>query len=163
MERCVPPCNDATHTPSPTRMPTHVQHNEAGRGCELSELVLYHDRLYAFDDRTGIQFEIVNHAHSHPQPDAHGKVAAPALVPRLMLMEGNGVTDKGHKIEWATVRGDMLYVGSFGKEFTDNAGHIQHANNLWVKTVTADGVVSHVSWESSYNAMRQALGYSHPG
>ena len=32
--------------------------NEAGRGCELSELVVYKNKMYSFDDRTGIMFEI---------------------------------------------------------------------------------------------------------
>ncbi len=35
-------------------------HNEAGRGAELSELVKFNDQLYAFDDRTGIMFQIMN-------------------------------------------------------------------------------------------------------
>jgi len=27
-------------------------------------------------------------------------------------------TDKGMKLEWATVKDDLLYLGSFGKEYT---------------------------------------------
>lgn len=77
-------------------------HNEAGRGAELSELVLFQRRLLTFDDRTGIMFEVVNFRDS----GATGKDRAPALVPRQIMMEGDGVTDKGMKIEWATVKGE---------------------------------------------------------
>ena len=36
-----------------------TQLSEAGRGMELSALVEYHNRLYSFDDRTGLVFELV--------------------------------------------------------------------------------------------------------
>lgn len=134
-------------------------HNEAGRGAELSELVLFQRRLLTFDDRTGIMFEVVNFRDS----GATGKDRAPALVPRQIMMEGDGVTDKGMKIEWATVKGDHLYVGSFGKEYTSNDGEILHANNLWVKVMTREGVIQHVNWSEYYTKMRRELGYEHPG
>lgn len=139
--------------------PTEVWtgHNEAGRGAELSELVLFQKRLLTFDDRTGIMFEIVNFANSGVKG-----MNGPQLVPRQIMMEGDGVTDKGMKIEWATVKGDHLYVGSFGKEYTDNNGGIVHANNLWVKVMTKDGVIQHVNWREYYDRMRSIMGYEHP-
>ena len=145
-------------------------HNEAGRGCELSELVLHHGHLLTFDDRTGIMFEVANFASSDAAGAPGGGKAGvrgaaarpPRLVPRQILMEGDGETDKGMKVEWATVRDDTLWVGSFGKEYTDSAGNILHANNLWVKTVSPAGEATSVNWEHAYGAMRHALGYDHP-
>ena len=83
-------------------------------------------------------FEVANFASSEPgKAGMRGAGAArvPRLVPRQILMEGDGETDKGMKVEWATVRDDTLWVGSFGKEYTDSEGNILHANNLWVKAV----------------------------
>ena len=76
-------------------------------------MVKFHDTLYAFDDRSGIMFSIANPARS----DA---ADAPRLSPTHIFMEGSGDTDKGLKVEWATVKDGLMYVGSFGKEFTDN-------------------------------------------
>ena len=135
-----------------------TSHNEAGRGAELSELVRFNGALYAFDDRTGIMFEVMN-------PEDSSKTApgeAPFIVPRHLFMEGDGTTDKGLKCEWATVKDGLLYVGSFGKEFTDNKGAILHANNLWVVMVGKDGTVTHADWRDRYTRMRDALGYTHP-
>ena len=48
-------------------------------------------------------------------------------MPRHILTEGNGVTNKGQKTEWATVKDGLLYVGSFGKEYTTPDG-----KEVWV-------------------------------
>ena len=99
-------------------------------------------------------FEVMNPENSGARGDH-----APFLSPRHIFMEGDGDTDKGLKarerewrgrvapqsrfhsccvhalwrqVEWATVRDDKLYIGSFGKEFTGNKGEVLHANNLWV-------------------------------
>jgi len=137
-----------------------TSHNEAGRGCELSELVEFNDQLFTFDDRTGIMFEIKNTETS----TRSAGTAAPMLVPRHIFMEGSGsVNDKGLKIEWATVKDGLLYVGSFGKEFTNSKGEIVHKNNLWVKTYSKDGVVHHLDWSENYEKMRNTLGYNYPG
>lgn len=136
-----------------------TSHNEAGRGAELSELVRYQGALYTFDDRTGIMFEVIN-----PEDSAARKPAKPEayIAPRHIFMEGDGSTDKGMKVEWATVKDGLLYVGSFGKEFTNNEGGIIHANNLWVVVVDKDGKMMHADWREQYTAMRKALGYEHP-
>lgn len=137
--------------------PTDVStsHNEAGRGCELSELVRYNGALYTFDDRTGLMFELKDGENS-----ANKKAA---IIPRHIFMEGDGMTDKGQKIEWASVKDGLLYVGSFGKEFTDNDGNIIHSNNLWTAVVNKNGEAEHVDWSPHYNAMRATFGYQHPG
>lgn len=136
-----------------------MQHNEAGRGAELSELVLFKNKLYTFDDRTGIMFELQNYHSSNPT-SLKGK--APTLVPRGLFMEGDGSTDKGMKVEWATVKDGLMWVGSFGKEYTANDGSVLNINNLWVKVMSERGVIQHVNWEDHYNALRRVLGYDFP-
>lgn len=78
-----------------------TKHNEAGRGAEFSELTLYQNRLYTFDDRTGDVFEILN---------KDGGTES-FVVPRFVITEGEGETDKGMKWEWATVKNGELVVG----------------------------------------------------
>ena len=120
---------------------------EAGRGMELSALLEYNDRLYAFDDRTGLVFELRG-----------GKA-----IPRHILMEGDGNTDKGQKTEWATVKDGKMYVGSFGKEYTNPDGSIKNTNNMWVSVIDHRGVITRENWTDRFNKVREAAGCPYPG
>lgn len=82
-----------------------TKHNEAGRGAEFSELQIFEDRLLTFDDRTGDVFEILNKESGTES----------YVVPRFVITEGEGDTDKGMKWEWATVKDGELWMGSMGK------------------------------------------------
>jgi len=128
-------------------------HNEAGRGMELSELTLYQNRLLAFDDRTGSVFELLN----------KNRGADTYAVPRLIITEGQGDTDKGMKWEWATVKGDNLYIGSMGKEYTNPDGSIANTNNLWIAVVNPKGEVTRKDWTPQYDVVRAALRAESPG
>lgn len=128
-------------------------HNEAGRGMELSELTLYHNRLLSFDDRTGTVFEILN---KNQGTDSY-------VVPRFVITEGDGDTDKGMKWEWATVKGGDLYMGSMGKEYTNPDGSVANTNNLWIGVFTKSGELQRKDWTKEYNLVRDALGASRPG
>merc|ERR1712127_42477 len=128
-------------------------HNEAGRGMELSELTLYKNRLLAFDDRTGTVFEILN--------KNEGKDSI--VVPRLIITEGDGDNSKGMKWEWASVKGNELYMGSMGKEYTRPDGSIQNTNNLWIAIVDSEGRVRRKDWSKNYDFVRTRLGASAPG
>ena len=121
--------------------------SEAGRGMELSALVEFNRRLFTFDDRTGLAFEIV------------GKKA----IPRYIMMEGDGNTDKGQKTEWATVKDGKMYVGSFGKEYTNPDGSIKNTNNMWISIIDRNGVVTHEDWTDRFNKLREAVGCPYPG
>ena len=121
--------------------------SEAGRGMELSALVNYNHHLYTFDDRTGLVFEVA------------GKKA----IPRHILMEGDGNTDKGQKTEWATVKDGKMYVGSFGKEYTNPDGSIKNTNNMWVSVIDSKGTVTHEDWTDRFNRVREAAGCPYPG
>lgn len=128
-------------------------HNEAGRGAEFSELTVFDNRLYTFDDRTGDVFEILN------TPTGQDSIC----VPRLVLTEGSGDTDKGMKWEWATVKDGELYMGSMGKEFTDRNGNIVNVNNLWIAIMNQAGQVRREDWSPVYNTVRKALDAESPG
>lgn len=125
-----------------------TQHGEAGRGMELSELIWFNGKLYAMDDRSGIVFEILLNK---------------SVAPRFILPEGDGNTDKGMKIEWATVKDDHLYIGSFGKEYTNSEGKIVNQNNMWVATINKEGKVQFHDWSNIYNKLRNATGTPYPG
>eukprot|EP00771_Trimastix_marina_P001241 gnl/Trimastix_PCT/2297.p1 GENE.gnl/Trimastix_PCT/2297~~gnl/Trimastix_PCT/2297.p1 ORF type:complete len:346 (-),score=82.89 gnl/Trimastix_PCT/2297:80-1117(-) len=120
---------------------------EKGRSMELSELILYQDRLYACDDRVGLVFEIKG-----------GKA-----IPRHILRDGDGDGGKGFKCEWATVKGKTLYFGSVGKEYVLPDGTIESYGPMWVKEVSPDGVLRHVDWTARYEALRKAAGCPYPG
>jgi len=127
--------------------------NEGGRGMELSELSNFNHRLYSGDDRTGIVYELI--------PAAAPETATKA-VPRYILMDGNGDTTKGFKVEWSTVKDGKLFVGSIGKEWVDN-GVIKTKDPMWVKTISKLGVVEHHNWEDIYNKLRVISGTTPPG
>ncbi|KAJ8986115.1 hypothetical protein NQ317_005585 [Molorchus minor] len=114
---------------------------------ELSELVTFDGRLLTFDDRTGIVYEIVNNN----------------VIPWLLLMDGNGMNGKGFKSEWATVKDEVLHVGSMGKEWTTPSGDFENNNPQYIKAVTTKGQVSHINWIEEYKRIRQVLDIYWPG
>lgn len=105
---------------------------------ELSELVTFNGRLLTFDDRTGIVFEISNDNVS----------------PWVILTDGESISPKGFKCEWATVKNNQLYVGSMGKEWTNAAGVFENHNPMMVKVITVSGEVKTLNWVKSFKALR---------
>ena len=130
-----------------------TKHNEAGRGAEFSELTLYQNRLYTFDDRTGDVFEILNKADGQES----------FVVPRFVITEGDGETDKGMKWEWATVKNGELVMGSMGKAYTDSAGNVMNRNNLYVSILNSRGELRREDWSKRYDVVRQAVNAMDPG
>eukprot|EP00298_Acanthocystis_sp_HF-20_P029607 c8513_g1_i1.p1 GENE.c8513_g1_i1~~c8513_g1_i1.p1 ORF type:complete len:375 (+),score=126.99 c8513_g1_i1:26-1126(+) len=124
-------------------------HSYKGRGMELSELITFNGKLLAFDDTTGIVYEITK---GDP-------------VPWVILADGDGTdSNKGYKTEWATVKGNYLYVGSIGKEWTDaKSGQILSKNPQWVKVIDKNGHVMSLDWSGYYNKIRTVSGTSNPG
>jgi len=131
----------------------YSSHNEAGRGMELSELVLYQNRLLSFDDRTGTVFEVLSRNNGQET----------VVVPRLVITEGDGDTDKGMKWEWSTVKDHNLYIGSMGKEYTKPDGSIANTNNMWISIINSRGEVTRKDWTDKYNFVRAKLGAAAPG
>lgn len=118
-----------------------------GRGMELSELIAFNGKLYTVDDRTGVVYEVEN-----------GQV-----IPWVILSDGDGRHTKGFKSEWASVKGEYLYVGGLGKEWTSATGEVLNLNPQWVKTISPSGEIEHHDWHQHYNAMRSAAGIKAPG
>lgn len=96
-----------------------------GRGMELSELVTFNGHMITFDDRTGLAFQLKNNK----------------ALPWVLLMDGAGNTGKGFKSEWATVKDEVLYVGSMGKEWTTSTGEFENFDPMYVKAITQSGEV----------------------
>jgi soluble calcium-activated nucleotidase 1 len=130
-----------------------TKHNEAGRGAEFSELTLFENRLVTFDDRTGKVFEVLNSADG----------AESFVVPRFVVSEGDGDTDKGMKWEWSTVKDGELYMGSMGKEYTLPDGTVKNRNNLWIAVINSLGQIRRVDWTQQYSFVRHALKCDFPG
>jgi len=125
------------------------EYNEKGRGMELSELINFNNMLLSCDDRTGIIYEI----------NLESKLA----IPRWIIPSGDGrTTAKGLKCEWMTIKDEVLYAGSIGKEFIKN-GKIINFDNTWVKTLDRVGGVRHVDWKIIYDRLREATGTAYPG
>lgn len=120
---------------------------EKGRGMELSELRVFNGKLYTIDDRTGYVYEIKD-----------GKVE-----PWIKLIDGDGTGNKGFKGEWMTEKDGLLYVGSLGKEWTNDEGVVLNTDQQWVKVISPSGEVQHLNWQDKYNALRAKAGYSLPG
>jgi len=86
------------------------------------------------------------------------------VFPRYILTEGNGFSDKGQKTEWATMKDGVLYVGSFGKEYTTPDGKmVTSRNNLWIKTIDGQGTIRSIDWTENYVALRRATNTLFPG
>jgi len=130
-----------------------TNHNEAGRGAEFSELTIYNKRLLTVDDRTGDVFEILN---TNDGKDSY-------VVPRFVITEGSGDTDKGMKWEWSTVKGGELYLGSMGKAYTRPDGSIVNTHNLWIAVLNGRGELRRENWVDKYQVVRQALKATDPG
>ncbi|XP_071796837.1 soluble calcium-activated nucleotidase 1-like [Asterias amurensis] len=123
------------------------QLSQGGRGMELSELVTFNGKLYSVDDRTGVVYEVIGDT----------------VVPWLILSDGNGKITKGFKGEWMAVKDQKLFVGGLGKEWTTTDGELVNLNPQWVKLISFQGGVAHLSWVKKYNAMRDAAGVPWPG
>jgi soluble calcium-activated nucleotidase 1 len=122
--------------------------NEGGRGLELSELIEFGNRLLAFDDRTGVVFDVRSGVEA---------------VPVYVLQNGDGETEKGFKTEWATVKDGILYVGGIGKEWTTRDGVVENYRPMWVKMIDERGHIEHVSWRHVYDKLRRFTGTDYPG
>eukprot|EP00915_Cephaloidophora_sp_WS-2016_P007843 GHVH01010847.1.p1 GENE.GHVH01010847.1~~GHVH01010847.1.p1 ORF type:complete len:412 (+),score=79.89 GHVH01010847.1:146-1381(+) len=127
--------------------------NEGNRGVELSELILFDDRLYTVDDRTGIVFEVVR--------DSDWKFD---IIARHILTEGDGRSStKGMKLEWGTVKDNAMWLGSFGKEYTLSDGSIKNEWPLWVAAITKNHEVKRKNWTPIYSRLREITDSSFPG
>lgn len=114
------------------------------RSMELSEIVRFNRNFFAMCDMTGIIFKVDTDS---------GRV-----FQRFAIADGNGDEPKPFKIEWATVKDNLLWVGSVGKEIE---GSVRPAE--WVKAIDASGDISNIDWGPIYQVLRTATNTSYPG
>ncbi|KIH63586.1 Apyrase, partial [Ancylostoma duodenale] len=121
--------------------------NYKGRAMELSDLSEFNGHLLAPDDRTGMLYEIKD-----------GKA-----IPWVFLNSGPGNTTKGMKVEWLTIRNDLLYAGGHGAEFRNEAGEVVSEDPMWIKIITKRGEVRSKNWKRVFSRVRNEAGYPEPG
>lgn len=119
------------------------------RSMELSELVRFQEHLLAMCDITGLVFEV--------DPE-EGQA-----FQRLALADGNGRSMKPFKAEWATVKDGYLFVGSMGREWTDDDGSVVHRDAQWVKRIDSNWHVQSLDWGQRFEALRAAVDAKLPG
>jgi soluble calcium-activated nucleotidase 1 len=125
---------------------------EGGRGAEFSALEMWQGELLTVDDRTGGVFSIATDGESFFVGKKIGNDGE-----HMIMLRGDGKKKgKGLKCEWTTTKDGKLYVGSTGKERTNDDGSIAHMGEMWVKTIDADWNVEHVDWSDNYNKLRKA-------
>jgi soluble calcium-activated nucleotidase 1 len=150
---------------------------EGGRGAEFSALEMWQGELLTMDDRTGGVFAISvsgeNDAAAYATAAdatadataassvgsqitwAAAKKISPIGSEPVVLLRGDGTKKgKGLKCEWAAVKDGKMFVGSTGKERTNDDGTIAHMGEMWVKIVDADWNIQHVDWTENYNVLR---------
>ena len=89
---------------------------------------------YLGDDRTGVIYKLSN----------DNKNGLWHVFPWTILADGNGEESKGFKCEWMTVKGQHLYVGGLGKEWTDSRGNVKNFNPMFIKKISSKGEISHL-------------------
>lgn len=119
------------------------------RSMELSALEFYRGHLMTFCDRSGLVY-YVNLSSSQVQL-------------KTMVRTGDGKKPKPFKTEWATLKDNLLYIGSTGKEWTNPAGEILHQDLKWVKTMDASGRFENLNWENVFDKLREISKTKFPG
>jgi len=120
---------------------THITSGFAyhNRGMELSELILFNNKLYTCDDKTGIVYLLSNKQ---------------TLVPWAILADGDGESiNKGLKAEWMTVKDNFLLVGGHGTIWV-NRDLTTNENPLWIKQIDSNGGITHINWKDNYNKLK---------
>lgn len=69
----------------------------------------------------------------------------------------------GFKCEWGSVKGDHLWIGGLGKEWTTATGELVNHNPQFVKSISTSGEVRHHDWKQRYQKLASSLGISFPG
>jgi soluble calcium-activated nucleotidase 1 len=128
-------------------------HGEGGRGAEFSALEMWQGQLITMDDRTGGVYEITTRGDG--EYDVCKKYGNDEQ--HMIMLRGDGTKKgKGLKCEWTAVKDGKLYVGSTGKERTNDDGSIAHMGEMWVKTIDAEWNVENIDWSENFNVLRRA-------
>lgn len=131
--------------------------DKRNRGAEYSLLHWFDGKLVTACDRTGNIDEI---AKCTEGPDTYELKPVNCTVEGeekpLVLLKGDGTKNKALKCEWSAIKDGKLWVGSTGKERTNDDGSVSGQGEMWVKTIDpASWVPTHVDWIDNYNALRK--------
>ncbi|EYC11459.1 hypothetical protein Y032_0050g1924 [Ancylostoma ceylanicum] len=121
--------------------------NYKGRAMELSDLSEYNGHLLSPDDKTGLLYDIKDDK----------------AIPWVFLNSGPGNTTKGMKVEWLTIKDNLLYAGGHGSEYRNKKGEVVSDDPMWIKTITKAGKVKSENWTDVFSRIRWAAGYPAPG
>ncbi|EYC29458.1 hypothetical protein Y032_0006g2983 [Ancylostoma ceylanicum] len=105
--------------------------NYKGRAMELSDLSEYNGHLLSPDDKTGLLYEIKDDK----------------AIPWVFLNSGPGNTTKGMKVEWLTIKDNLLYAGGHGAVKSENWTDV-FSRIRWGAGYPAPGYLTHeaVQW-----------------
>ena len=117
------------------------------RSMELSAAIKYRNKSFVFCDATGSVLRLRDNK----------------VYPRQQILSGSGKTSKPFKTEWATVKDDMIWLGSNGKEWVDEQGRVVHRMLEWIKTIDRTGRIRNIDWASNYRALRTVTNTTFPG
>jgi hypothetical protein len=73
---------------------------------------------------------------------------------RWAIADGDGHKAKPFKMEWATTKDGLLYLGSSGLPWVLDDGTVAHEDPMWVKTIDAHGTVRNIDWRPVYVRVR---------
>mmetsp|Transcript_10549 Transcript_10549/g.28850 ORF Transcript_10549/g.28850 Transcript_10549/m.28850 type:complete len:409 (+) Transcript_10549:3079-4305(+) len=166
-------------TSPPQVLPLITGYSYGGRGAELSDLLSTGApdwKLYTFDDRTGIVFEVlattetgqIRQAGSSIWENWHERYiqgnppSGVFLVPRWICSDGAGDSPGGFKCEWSAMKDGKIIIGSHGYEvwrappYIPGMGmrNMQYIKELCPRT----GMLQHIDWSAFYNSLSQAAG-----
>ncbi|EYC11457.1 hypothetical protein Y032_0050g1924 [Ancylostoma ceylanicum] len=105
--------------------------NYKGRAMELSDLSEYNGHLLSPDDKTGLLYDIKDDK----------------AIPWVFLNSGPGNTTKGMKVEWLTIKDNLLYAGGHGSVKSENWTDV-FSRIRWAAGYPAPGYLTHeaVQW-----------------
>lgn len=118
------------------------------RSIELSDITWFNSRFVTVCDYTGIVYTI--------------RPIAGDIYPRYILADGDGKSTRTFKSEWMTVKDNLLYIGSHGKEWIKD-GIIHNYGSEWIKTIDTSGRIQSHNWNNIYQRLRSISNSTYPG
>jgi hypothetical protein len=124
--------------------------NSNGQALLFTDLIAYCGKLYSADKATGILYEV---SHGH-------------LIPRHILMSGDGMNSDSFQSAWTATKNGILYIGSTGQtppinptfsRLSLSSSSSAAQKSSWVTIVDPSGRVNHVNWEKEYAALCRAV------
>uniref|UniRef100_A0A0N5B3C2 Apyrase n=1 Tax=Strongyloides papillosus TaxID=174720 RepID=A0A0N5B3C2_STREA len=120
--------------------------NYDSRGAEFSDLKWFNGHLITVDDKTGVIYKI------------EGK----KLVVQGIMNDGLD-SDKLYKGEWLTVKDKKMYVGGYGKEFTNGNGtQVTNVDPFFIKVFDRNMGYETLNWTNNFINVRKSIGITFP-